>query len=93
MRGSLRKRSKNAWTIIVDLEKDPAGKRRQKWLTVKGTKRDAERKLIEIIAEINSQIYITPSQEALGAYLKSGALGEIRTHGLGLRSAGIITWV
>ena len=69
MQGSLRKRSKNAWTIIVDLERDATGKRRQKWITVKGTKRDAERKLIEIIAEINSQIYITPSQEALGAYL------------------------
>ena len=70
MRGSLKKRSKNSWTIIVDLERDSTGKRRQKWITCHGNKRDAERRLAEIITEINSQLYITPSQESLGAYLE-----------------------
>ena len=59
MRGSLRKRSKNSWTIIVDLEKDATGKRRQKWITCHGNKRNAERRLAEIITEINAQLYIT----------------------------------
>ena len=53
----------------MDLEKGPTGKRRQKWITCHGNKRDAERRLADIVTEINSQLYITPSQESLGAYL------------------------
>jgi len=54
----------------VDLERDATGKRRQKWITCHGNKRDAERRLAEIVTEINNQLYITPSQESLGAYLE-----------------------
>ena len=61
MRGSLRKRSKNSWTIIVDLERDATGKRRQQWITCHGNKRDAERRLAEIVTDINNGLYITPS--------------------------------
>ena len=50
MRGHLKKRSKNSWTIVLDRGRDPAtGKRRQQWVSVKGTKRDAERKLAELL--------------------------------------------
>lgn len=53
MRGCIKKRSKDSWTVIVELPRDPiTGKRRQKWETVKGTKKDAERALAELIIEI-----------------------------------------
>ena len=52
MRGSLKKRSKHSWTIILDLgyQQDPqTGKRRrrQKWITLRGTKREAETPLCQ----------------------------------------------
>ena len=50
MRGSLRQRSRGAWSLILErgYVVDPATgrrKRRQTWITFRGTKREAEQKL------------------------------------------------
>ena len=46
MRGHLKKRSANSWTIWLELDRDPAtGKRRQKTLTIRGPKKLAAAKL------------------------------------------------
>ncbi|MGB9804372.1 tyrosine-type recombinase/integrase [Desulfofundulus sp.] len=61
MRGHVRKRSKNSWTVVVELPRDPVtNKRRQKWVTVKGTKKDAERELARLINEIEKGTYVEP---------------------------------
>jgi len=40
----IRKRSKNSWSIVIDIGQCPqTRKRRHQWHTVKGTKKDAER--------------------------------------------------
>lgn len=58
MRGHIRKRSKDSWTVVVELPRDPeTGKRRQKWVTVAGTKKDAERVLAELINEVEHNQY------------------------------------
>jgi len=50
VRGHIRKRSKNSWSIVIDVGRDPqTGKRRQQWRTVSGTKKDAERTLRELL--------------------------------------------
>ena len=70
MRGHLRKRGKRSWAIVIDMGRDPvAGKRRRKWISVKGTKRDAERRLAEVIHEIDSGTFIQPSRITLSEYL------------------------
>lgn len=51
MRCHIRKRGYRSWTIVIDLDRDANGKRLQKWDTVKGTKRDAERKAAEIVQQ------------------------------------------
>ena len=48
MRGTILKRAKGSWTIIIDVGKHPDGRRKQQWVTLKGSKRDAERRLAEI---------------------------------------------
>jgi integrase len=45
MKGHIRQRSKGSWAIILDLGRDADGKRRQKWHTVRGTKKDTQREL------------------------------------------------
>ena len=51
MKGHIYKRTKGSWTIVYDLPMDMiTGKRQQKSQTVKGTKRDVERTLREIIS-------------------------------------------
>ena len=42
MKGHVRRRGKASWAVILDLGRDGAGKRRQKWHSVKGTRKDAE---------------------------------------------------
>jgi hypothetical protein len=64
MRGHIRKRYKDSWSIILDLGYQivPATghmKRVQKWFTVQGTKRDAERKLIELLQPASRRVHRT----------------------------------
>jgi integrase len=64
------KRAKGTWTIVYDLSRDPiTGKRRQKSQTIKGTKRDAERKRHEIMSSIEKGLYVKPNKITLGEWL------------------------
>jgi len=44
-------------------------KRVQKWFTVQGTKRDAERKLTELLHHLHSSEYVEPSKLTVGEWL------------------------
>jgi integrase len=70
MTGSLKKRSGNSWSIILFLGQDPAtGKKRQKWVTVHGNKKDAERELNRLVNELNTGAYIEPCRDTLETFL------------------------
>ena len=70
MRGHVRQRSKGSWTIVLDLGRDPStGKRKQQWLAVRGTKRDAEKKLVELQHQMDTGGYLKPSKITLGDFL------------------------
>ncbi|MCP4317731.1 MAG: site-specific integrase [Hyphomicrobiales bacterium] len=70
MKGHVRKRGKASWAVIMDLGRDSTGKRRQKWHSVKGTKKDAERELARIVNEINAGSYIEPSKQTVAEFLE-----------------------
>jgi len=70
MKGHIRKRGKGSWAIILDLGQDNEGKRRQKWHSVKGTKKDAERELTKLLHTLDSGSYIEPSKLTVSRYLK-----------------------
>ena len=69
MKGSIRKRGKNSWSLIVDIGRSADGKRRQKWITVNGTKKQAQAKLAETINAIEKGAYVEPSRISLADYL------------------------
>jgi integrase len=70
MRGHIRQRSKGSWTIIVDAGRDPAtGKRKQRWCTIRGAKRDAERTLREMLTALEKGTYVQPNRLTLGEWL------------------------
>ena len=74
MRGSLRKRYKGTWSLILDLgyqaEPDTGlRKRKQKWITFRGTKRDAERRLAELLHQSHTQTFVEPSKVTFGDWL------------------------
>ncbi len=71
MPGSIRKRGRSSWTVIVELGSDPAtGKRRQLWRSVKGPKREAERLLVELLSERDSGVERPVGKLTVGAYLE-----------------------
>jgi len=81
MKGHVRKRGKKSWAVVVDLGRDANGKRRQKWVSVKGNRREAERKLTEVLRELDTGTYVEPSKltvrEYLDLWLNDHAKGQV----------------
>jgi integrase len=74
MRGCIKQRYKGSWSIILDLgyEPDPVtGKprRRQKWVTFRGTRKKAEAKLTELLGAVDKGEFVEPSKMTLGKWL------------------------
>lgn len=70
MRGHIIQRSKGTYSIKVSLGKDPgAGKYRQHWETVKGSKRDAEKRLSELLHQLDTGSYIKPGKTTVADFL------------------------
>jgi len=71
MRGHLEKRGKNSYSIAVSLGKDPTtGKYKQQWVTVKGTKKDAEKRLSELLHQLDNGTFLKPGKTTLAEYLE-----------------------
>lgn len=69
MKGSIRERRPKVWNICVELPPGPGGKRRQKNYTTYGAKRDAQRRLREILTELDQGKYTPPGRMTVGQYL------------------------
>jgi integrase len=54
---------KNVWRIILELDRDASGRRKQKWHTVYGTKRDAERELSRLTNEVHTGQYVLDAEK------------------------------
>jgi hypothetical protein len=67
MRGSLKQRSKGSWSLILDLgyQTNPETglrKRQQRWSTFRGTKKQAETHLTELLRAANRGEYVEASK-------------------------------
>jgi integrase len=71
MRGHITRRAKGSYTIVVNLGADrETGRRRQQWVTVRGTKKDAERRLSELLSQLDSGTFVRPRRITVGEYLQ-----------------------
>ncbi len=69
MKGHITQRAKNSWSIVLYLGRDALGKQRYKWQTIRGTKKDAERKLRGLLSALDNGSYVEPNRMNLGEYL------------------------
>jgi integrase len=68
-RGSLRQRGKNVFNVSVSLGRDPTTRKyRYQWVTVHGSKKDAEKKLVELLHQIDTGGYVKPGKTTLGEF-------------------------
>ncbi len=70
MKGHIKKRSQQSWSIWIDLGRDGNGRRRQKCITVRGRRKDAERELARIVNEIETGAFVEPSHMTVAIYLE-----------------------
>jgi integrase len=70
MKGHVRRRGKASWAVVLDLGRDRAGKRRQKWHSVQGIKKDAERELAKLLHQRSTGSYVAPGKLSVRDYLE-----------------------
>jgi integrase len=75
MRGSIKRRYEGSWSLIIGLgyqQEATTGRRRrkQKWVTFRGTKKEAEAKLAEMIRSANRGEFVERSKVTVGEWLK-----------------------
>lgn len=69
MRGSVIKRG-NTWSVVVYMGRDPSTrKKRYHWIKGGRTKKEAERKLAELLHQVDQGSYVKPSKKTLGEFL------------------------
>jgi len=81
MKGYIRQRSKGSWEITIDIGRDPAtGKRLRHFESIKGTKKDTQRRLVELLANVEKGSYIKPQRLSLAEYLQQWLDGYVSTN-------------
>src|SRR5215813_5018045 len=74
MRGTIRKRYAGSWSLVLDLgyqvdSTTGKTKRKQKWITFRGTRKQAEAALTEHVRAANRGEFVEPSKTTVGAWL------------------------
>jgi integrase len=78
--GSMRQRSPGSWELKYEAGTDPVtGKRRTRFKTVKGNKRDAQRELRKLLHQVDEGIDADPGKLTLGQYLDQWLAGHRAT--------------
>src|SRR5262249_3946257 len=68
MKGHIRERSPGHWAIVIDVPQD--GKRKQRWHSFKGTKRQAQIECARLLTELKAGTTIEPSRMTVAAFLE-----------------------
>ena len=64
MRGNITKRGQNSWQLKFDAPPGPDGKRRQRYATVRGTYKDAQKELTRLLLP-------DPTRQTIGEYIQA----------------------
>src|SRR5262249_8405036 len=68
MKGHIRERSPGHWAIVIDVS--DGGKRKQRWHSFKGTKRQAQIECARLIAELQNGTAVEPSRMTVAEFLE-----------------------
>jgi integrase len=79
MKGHLRERSPGHWAIVIDAQ-DASGKRKRRWHSFAGTKREAQVECARLISEAQTGTAINPDKVTLGQFLDRFQTDWVATH-------------
>jgi integrase len=70
--GHIRPRGKNSWELKFDVDRDPAtGRRKIRYASFKGTRRQAQVELARLIAAVGDATYVEPSKQTVADHVKA----------------------
>jgi hypothetical protein len=69
MKGHIRERSLGRWAIVLDVRDPQTGKRKRRWHSFRGNKRQAETECARLISELQRGTYLEPNKILVGHYL------------------------
>jgi hypothetical protein len=70
MKGHIRERSPGHWAVILDAQDAATGRRKRRWHSFAGTKRQAQLECARLIAEIQKGTAVEPSRLTVAAFLE-----------------------
>ena len=80
MNGSIRRRSRNSWELTIELDRDAEGTRLRKFISVKGTKTEADQKLREVLTRLDKGMSLDVSKSTVGEFLESWLSSYVETN-------------
>lgn len=75
MKGYVRKKGKQSWQITLDAGNGSDGRRRRLYETVRGGKKDAQRRLHELIVSLEKGVYTSPGRLTVAGLLHQWLAG------------------
>lgn len=85
MRGNITKRGKRSWRLKFETGVDPlAGERKTAFITVRGTRREAEEELMRRLHALDQGVFVEPSKRTLTEWLDQWLADQ---HGLAAKTA------
>lgn len=76
MRGNITRRGKESWRLKFDAQPDATGKRRFYTVTVRGTRKDAERELARLLDQAHGGRLVDQSRDTVATYLRAWLEGQ-----------------
>jgi integrase len=70
MRGCITHRADGTYAAVIELSRGPDGRRRHKWFGGYRTRKGAQAKLNELMAELQANTFVAPSTMTLADYLR-----------------------
>ena len=78
MKGHTRERSSGHWAIVIEMRDPETGRRKRKWHSFSGTKRQAQDECARLVSELKAGKYVEPSKTTVTQFLDRW-LDDIRT--------------
>lgn len=70
MKGHIRERSPGRWAIVLETKDAQTGKRKRRWHSFKGNKRQAQVECARLISELQRGTYLEPNKLTVAAYFE-----------------------
>jgi integrase len=86
MKGHIRERSPGHWAIVIDVHDPQTGKRKRRWHSFKGTKREAQIECARLVSDLQQGSALEPTKITVAQFLDRFEADWISVH-IGARSA------